>query len=472
VAALLVVVAGAVGGALHDTSVRHPGRWDPRVRGLVAFVERARGHRFDHPVSVYFLSPGAYRRASQGGGDVSRPTAAQRRDSELDAAELRALGMLQGDPNLLDAGRQLADSGTLAFYDQRRDVVDVRGSTMSVALRVTLVHELTHALQDQQFDIARLLDTHDSERSTAARAVAEGDATAVENAYVAQLPASQRNAYEAQSRAQRDHAEAGLGDVPDVLTTLFGLPYALGSSFVDLIDADPHGTRLDRVDEVYARMPAASSQLFDPRDYLDDVAVRRVSAPRWPGRGKQHDVDHLGAGFLFVMLSERIDPSTAMAAVDGWRGDRYRSVVVDGRSGTSADGRLCVAARIELATARDAAEMRAALGRWAGSMPAAASAAVRGDSGGTTAVTLRTCDPGKDADVGLTGHSSDALAYPVVRNELAAGQVGAGLDRGRAICVADAVVPQLTTGDLAAQELTPDLQAKIQRLVRRAVTNC
>jgi hypothetical protein len=474
VAALLVVVAGAVGGAFHDSATHHPARWDPRVRELVAFVEQARGHRFDHPVSVYFLSPAAYRKASQGGSDVSRPTAAQRRDSELDAAELRALGMLQGDPNLLDAGRQLADSGTLAFYDQRFDVVNVRGSTMSVALRVTLVHELTHALQDQQFDIARLLDTDDSERATAARAIAEGDATAVENAYVAQLPASERNAYQSQSRAQRDHAEAGLGDVPDVLTTLFGLPYALGSSFVDLVDADPHGTTLDRVDAVYDRMPAATSQLFDPRDYFDDVPVRRVTAPRWPTGGTQHDVDHLGAGFLFVMLSERIDPVTAMAAVDGWRGDRYRSVVVRDASEGAHDGRLCVAARIELATARDADELHAALSGWAAAMPDAASATVghAGGSGGTAAVTLRTCDPGKDADVGLTGRSADALAYPVVRNELAAGQVGAGLDRDRAICVADAVVPQLTTGDLAAQELTPELQAKIQRLTRAAASHC
>jgi hypothetical protein len=327
--------------------------------------------------------------------------------------------------------------------------------------------------------VARLLDTHDSERATAVRAVVEGDATAVENQYVAQLPAAQREAYQSQSGDQRDHAEAGLGDVPDVLTTLFGLPYALGSSFVDLVDAAPGGPSLDRIDEVFTRMPAATSQLFDPRDYFAGVPVRHVTAPRSSVRGAQHDVDHLGAGFLFVMLSERIDPVTAMAAVDGWWGDQYRSVSIPRSAAGAHAGRLCVSARVETAGTRDARQLREALAGWADAMPDEASATVSGgrgaDGGGSaasTAVTFRSCDPGKDADMGLTGRSADALAYPVVRNELAAGQIGGGLDRDRAICVADSVVPQLTTGDLAAKELTEELQAKITRLVRAALGHC
>ena len=89
-----------------------------------------------------------------------------------------------------------------------------------------------------------------------------------------------------------------------------------------------------------------------------------------------------------------------------------------------------------------------------------------------TRATVRSCDPGAHADVGLTGHSADALAYPVVRNELAAGQVLEGLDRNRALCVADAVVTELTPEDLAATELTPALQAKLAQLVSGAIASC
>jgi hypothetical protein len=461
ITAWVALASQQAGELLHDSSVQHPARWDPRVVDLVHFVETARGHRFRHPVPVYFLSPAAYRKAAQGGGQLPEPTAADRRDSEDDAAELRAFGMLQGDPDLLAASNELADTGTLAFYDQHADIVNVRGHVMSVSLRVTLVHELTHALQDQTFDVARLLATHDSERATAVRAVIEGDATAVEHRYVATLPDADQQAYERESGGQADRAESGLQDVPDVLTTFFGLPYALGSSFVDLVDADRGGVDLTRADSVFGRMPDSTAELFTAQDYFDDVRTTRVAAPKVEGRRGRDD--SLGAGFLFVMLSERTDAATAMAAVDGWRGDRYASAIDPSR------GARCVAATVDLATPADGQQLRDALGSWAAAMPAAADARVggRGDR-----ATVRTCDPGKHADVGLTGKSADALAYPVVRNELAAAQVLQGEGRRGALCVADQVVTELTPQELAATELTDELQAKLSRLIAGALATC
>ena len=48
-------------------------------------------------------------------------------------------------------------SDTLAFYDPRTQDVYVRGTdTTAPATRVTLAHELTHALQDQHFDLRAL----------------------------------------------------------------------------------------------------------------------------------------------------------------------------------------------------------------------------------------------------------------------------------------------------------------------------
>ncbi|MGD4043970.1 hypothetical protein QT571_22495, partial [Xanthomonas citri pv. citri] len=157
---------------------------------------------------------------------------------------------------------------------------------------------LTHALQDQTFDVVRLLDTDDSERATAIRAVIEGDATAVEQQYVSELPDDQAQAYDDESTGAADDAESDLEGVPDVLTTLFGLPYALGTAFVDLVDAESGGGDLARIDSVYERMPASTAQLFTARDYFGDVPTAKVDAPKV--RGETHNEDHLGAGFLFV----------------------------------------------------------------------------------------------------------------------------------------------------------------------------
>jgi hypothetical protein len=85
---------------------------------------------------------------------------------------------------------------------------------------------------------------------------------------------------------------------------------------------------------------------------------------------------------------------------------------------------------------------------------------------------LRSCDPGAEADVGLTGRSVDALVYPVVRNELAAGQIASGMDRDGALCVAETVLPELTPDDLSAEELTDELQAKLTQLVLDAIDTC
>jgi len=212
-------------------------------------------------------------------------------------------------------------------------------------------------------------------------------------------------------------------------------------------------------------MPRTTSQLFTARDYFEDAPIDEIDAPTL--RGREHNEDHLGAGFLFVMLSERVDPATAMAAVDGWRGDAYRSAVVTGRDG--AKDRICVAALIRTASPEDGTELRDALGTWSESMPADANVEVAGDD---EDVSLRSCDPGPDAEMALTGKSLDALVYPVVRNELAAGQIASGMDRDAALCVAETVLPELTPDELAAEEVSDELQERLSTLIFDAMDSC
>ena len=77
--------------------------------------------------------------------------------------------MASGELDLFTAWMSVSDGGTLAFYDPIDERVRVRGTELSVGLEVTLVHELTHALQDQHFDVERL---YDDDPSTAAQSAA------------------------------------------------------------------------------------------------------------------------------------------------------------------------------------------------------------------------------------------------------------------------------------------------------------
>ena len=67
-------------------------------------------------------------------------------DLESFEGELRAVGLLSGDVDLVEAVGTLQDEGSLAFYDPESERITVRGSDLTPRLRVTLVHELTHAV--------------------------------------------------------------------------------------------------------------------------------------------------------------------------------------------------------------------------------------------------------------------------------------------------------------------------------------
>ena len=157
----VVFLAGIVGACVivsGDDGPSHPDEWDPRVADLAAFVEDERGLDFDHPVYVDFLTAGASTRRQTTDDDGRRRGRRAGRATTDYAGQLRALGVASGELDLYEAFNSVVDSGTLAFYDPTDERIRVRGTEMTVGLEVTLVHELTHALQDQHFDLERLND--------------------------------------------------------------------------------------------------------------------------------------------------------------------------------------------------------------------------------------------------------------------------------------------------------------------------
>src|SRR5690606_38956653 len=120
--------------------------------------------------------------------------------AEIDdfVAMSRALGLVRGEVDLVGAASDLQASGTLAYYDPALERVTVRGTELTPSVRATLVHELTHVLQDQHFDLSRIGDP-DFERAGPLRAIVEGDAGRIEDAYVAEeLSAEERAEHQRQ----------------------------------------------------------------------------------------------------------------------------------------------------------------------------------------------------------------------------------------------------------------------------------
>ena len=110
--------------------------------------------------------PSEYQAEIQAEATTDDTTAEDAALQDASEGQLRALGLLDPSTDLQDAVAQLFGGGTLAYYDTEADEVKVLGTELDVAHRVTLVHELTHAWQDQQGYLDELDDLEDGQAYT------------------------------------------------------------------------------------------------------------------------------------------------------------------------------------------------------------------------------------------------------------------------------------------------------------------
>ena len=175
-----------------------------------------------------------------------------------------------------------------------------QGQPVDACARVALARELTHALQDQNFDLATAARTAaaDPDRARALTALVDGDATRVELAYLATLPAGDQAAV----RARRNYSPSPVsyGQLAAAFADTTGRAFAEalaeqgGNPAVDAAFRRP--PVLDRADHRPAGVPgwagtagrtgAAGAGTAGGR--RDAGRVRAGGArQRWPARGRR-----------------------------------------------------------------------------------------------------------------------------------------------------------------------------------------
>ena len=373
VVAIVAIVAACI-ALVNGHEALGPSEWDPRVAPLVAFVEKTRGHAFVHPVYVEFLTPEQYRAHATDG-----PSDAEYDETLLRA--VRALGLIGGDVDLSAELDEISDSGTLASYSPATRRIYVRGTELSPSLELTLVHELTHALQDQTFDLGFSRAQTDGE-AFAMRALAEGDAIRVEDEYFDSLSETEQKQITDQAQIDFDSSAALNRDSATVMLSLFSAPYDLGVPFVRLLAS------IDELDLAFELPPTSEENIFDPISFLDGDQPQQVAAPELPVGARRNDVigREVGAVMWYLLLAANTDQLQAMTAVDGWGGDAM--TVYD-----QADA-LCVAMAFRGDTTRDADEMHDALEQVVRTHPTHTPRLTRD----ANELHLTLCDPGPSAN--------------------------------------------------------------------------
>jgi hypothetical protein len=457
VAAALIVVAMVAGGlfVVLRGGRSYPSSWPEEVQPIAEWVATERDLEFEHPVEVNFLSDEEYSEVATAGGDEESEEQLQQEQDTV--AFLRALGFLSGDVDLGEATDTLSDSGTLAYYDPASEEVYVRGTEMTPALQVTLAHELVHVLQDQHFDLERIAEL-DSGRASVLRAVAEGDATRIEDIYIAdELTDEQRTAYEEESSSSEEDVTDELdAKVPGVLSTVFSSPYILGPNLIEVLD-ELEG--LPGIDDALAE-PPTEEVLFDPTRMDGEGSDAIEVSASAPGGTEEIDRGEFGPTTWFLLLASRLDAKEALAAVDGWGGDEY----VTYRDGDQ----VCVAIVAEGDTDADTAELADAAAAWAEASPdGTADASQEGGS-----VRFRSCDPGKDAEAVSGEITPDLLVLPVTRTQIYVQSLAADARPDQAACFAQAVVDAFTVEQLNDPEGAAIQSPEGQRKVLAARNDC
>lgn len=450
-----LILLALVGGAAYvvlEGGRTFPSEWDPRVEPIARWVAEERSLDFDHPVEVRFLDEEDYRAASSSGDAVTDDAAAEE-GAELDdaVAQLRALGLLEGDLDLDEATDTLMDAGTLAFYDPSAKVVVARGEEMTPALRATIAHELVHVLQDQHFDLARIGDLPSGE-ATVLRAIAEGDAGRIEQRYVAdELTADERRDYEDESLAAGEEAGAVIDeDVPPVLTALFASPYIFGPELVAYLEATGGD---DAINDALAD-PPSEAVLFNPLVTGTDAAeVDRLELDL-PDGTEELDDGNFGATSWYLVLASRLDPAVALAATDGIAADGYLMY-------RQAD-QVCVRAHATGMAPNDTTELDDALTRWVDQSPEGTADVETVDG----EVRFESCDPGADA-TGAGEVSVELLALPVARTQIYNAASEGGVAGEAARCYAQDVIGSLSLDQLLGEAPTPEVEDAIADAQRR-----
>jgi hypothetical protein len=285
-----------------------------------------RGLTYEHPVAVEAVTSDEMRRRVEDEFDKTYPADAYDRRT----AAWRTIGVIPTDADLQRALRSFLGGQVIGFYDpDSKELVYESSGSADLALqdRLVLAHELTHALDDQHFDLTRLDDLAsrcEDERFEAALGLVEGNAQFVSAGTLARFPSGDLgDALGALLNGLGDQPD--LADVPPFVQAIEIWPYTQGLAFVTRLAVDG-GTAA--VDDAFRHPPTTTEQVMHPELYPSDVPsavdVPDLSEDLGTAWGDLDAMD-VGEEWLDAMLRLRLDASTADDAASGWDGGVYRA---------------------------------------------------------------------------------------------------------------------------------------------------
>jgi hypothetical protein len=245
-----------------------------------------------------------------------------------DGETFQVLKLIPQSTDYLKAYLDLLHGAVLGFYDPKTAKLLVRsGGTLTPEQRITVAHEMDHALTDQHFKFGPAtyaLDAADKQEAyTAYSGLLEGDAKLLEALWAGKYLTPKERTQAANEGGSA--ASSIVKNTPPFLLDTLSFPYTTGRAFV--ISRYRTGGWA-AVNAAYARPPDSTLVVTHPDLYDAGMTWARPAFPDLAATTGCTPVrtGTLGDFNMTEVLTEHLDETTSGDAADGWNGDFFATV--------------------------------------------------------------------------------------------------------------------------------------------------
>ncbi|MDI6733649.1 MAG: hypothetical protein QME51_07590 [Planctomycetota bacterium] len=335
-----------------STETLSPEEITKNIKSYQSVVEKIRGLQFKSDVTCKIQSLDEFREYVKTKIDESFT-----KEGKWVQLALSKLGLIPSDYNLRKGLEDAVVSQAAAYYSpETKCFYLLKSNQPALEVYVTIIHELTHALQDQYYNLDKLIKqiSNDEDKGMAFKYLIEGEATYVMTIAMLEkmgmtfttadnpvLDMSferykmlgrkemlEQTAIKAQGYKEINpelyETTIKLNDLPPYIFWSLIAPYYRGAySIHKLVTLDAKQRNWKAVDELYKNLPSSSEQMIhitklkDPRD--DPSEIAQIPPPDGWTTLYTNSLGEFG----FWVLYDLYCPDNASKSSKGWDGDKY-----------------------------------------------------------------------------------------------------------------------------------------------------
>ena len=301
---------------------------------LVPVAEQLRGKKFKFPIDK-----GVYTRNMIADYLIGSFEDEQLEEIQKFTQIMWKLGLCEKDADIAKAFKQLYVENIGGFYDPRMQELNIIKSSSKPTRfdKIAMVHELTHAIDDQYYDLLNGVDREDldSDQMLAYMSVFEGTTGCVQWDYTLSRPSYNIPMVKGMILRMPGGGELGAvgRKVPELISRQMLWPYTIGLNLAFEARNRANGS-FELLDKMFTDLPASTEQVLHPEKYFDEprdnpviIKFEEDFEKVWGDGWEKIDDDNNGefiiwAYFLEILKGSDNIKTLAKEAAAGWDGDR------------------------------------------------------------------------------------------------------------------------------------------------------